>query len=108
MSARLFSGPTEGVGRLKIRMRRAKPVRVHGTRYIDGDSTLLLDKQVETLGKPNERRSWRIERWTVIVMARRSPMRRYPFTGDVIGNRLHLRPGSKGHKGRAMDLFAAR
>ena len=81
-----FSGSTQGIGRIKVMMRRAKPFQVKGTGHIDSDGALLLD----------QRRSWRIEPLGRDRYGGTLTKTTEPIIGDVIGNRLHLRLKFKG------------
>lgn len=89
-----FAGPTQGTGSLKIAFRAASAIRVHGTGRMEGSSTLVLDQTVESDGRPDEHRQWRIRRtatgYTGVLSDARGPVQI-----DVHGSRLHLRYRAK-------------
>ncbi len=84
-----FAGLTEGKGSLKIAFKAAQAIRVHGTGRMEGGSTLVLSQNVESDGKPNEQRQWRITRtaagYTGVLSDADGPVRI-----EVNGARLHL------------------
>ena len=85
-----FSGRTEGTGRLKIMMRPAHAVHVHGSGTTGADGRLTLTQRVEEDGKSATLRRWVIvpdgpDRYTGTLTGTTAPIR-----GVVTGNQLHL------------------
>ena len=85
-----FTGRTEGVGRLKIAMRAARPLAVHGTGTVAPDGTLVLTQTVEQAGAPPRRRAWRIRAVAPGRYAGTLTDAVGPVVGETHGNRLRL------------------
>ncbi len=88
--AAFFSGRTEGTGRLKVILRQARTVHVHGSGTIGASRELFLNQIVEQEGKPAARRTWSIsalgdDRYGGSLTGATAPIR-----GNVSGNCLHL------------------
>lgn len=87
---RFFVGRTEGAGTLKVVLKGAQAVRVHGSGRIEGD-TLVLDQVVERPEEKPERRQWRIKKLVSGGYTGTLSDAKGPIQGDVSGNRLHLK-----------------
>lgn len=87
---RFFDGHTEGRASLKIIMKAAHPVVVHGSGHLETDGTLVLDQSVADNGKPPTQRQWRIREVAPGRYAGTLSDAQGPVTGDVRGNMLHL------------------
>lgn len=98
-----FAGRTEGRATLKIVLGAARAVRVEGTGRVEPDGALVLDQVVTQKGKPATRRRWRIRRTGPFTYAGTLSDAVGPVTGEVAGNRLHLRFAMKG--GLATDQW---
>lgn len=85
-----FTGRTEGAGRLKIAMRAARPVAVHGSGAVDPDGTLVLTQLVEEGGGPPRRREWRVRRTAPGRYAGTLTDAIGPVAGVATGDRLRL------------------
>ena len=90
-----FSGRTEGKATLHIILKGAQPVRVEGEGHVAPDGTLVLVQRVRRGEKAPAIRTWRLHeagprRYTGTLTGAKGPV-----TGDVAGNRLHLRFTSK-------------
>ncbi len=86
-----FSGRTEGKATLHVIFKGAQPVRVEGNGHVEPDGTLVLVQQVTRGEKPPTMRTWHIRpagsgNYTGTLTDAKGPV-----TGDVAGNRLHLR-----------------
>lgn len=91
-----FTGHTEGTGRLKVMMRGAKAVDVHGYGRVAPDGAIVLTQIVERQGKGPARRQWHIReaspgRYTGTLTAAEGAI-----TGETIGGRLKLTYRMKG------------
>lgn len=91
-----FSGHTEGRGSLAVAMRDRKPTLVegHGTVTPDGGIDLAQDVR-QSDGKPTHR-TWHLRRIAPGRYVGTLSDAREPVTGEVEGNRLHLRFAMKG------------
>ncbi len=91
-----FAGRTEGEGRLRIALRHAKAVRVHGRGHSSPDGTLVLDQTVEPEGDKPTTRQWRLRqtapgRWQGTLSDAAGPV-----LATVQGNALHITFPMKG------------
>ena len=86
---RFFSGATEGVGRLKVVLRRGEPIRVEGRGRVEGD-VLILDQVVTRGNAAPKPRQWRIRRVAPGRYLGTLTDARGPVTGEGVGDRLHL------------------
>ncbi len=91
-----FNGRTEGRATLKVIMRQAKPVAVHGMGRMERDGTLVLDQIVEEGGKPPKKRQWRIRETTPDHYVGTLSDATGGVTGVTKGDRLVLRFTMKG------------
>lgn len=85
-----FAGHTEGRGRLKIVLRPARAVSVHGDGQRVGRETIALRQTVEDSGKPSKHREWRIREVAPGRYAGTLTDAIGPITGREIGGRLRL------------------
>jgi hypothetical protein len=90
-----FSGHTEGRGTLKKILSRPYATLVHGSGTMRG-ATLLLDQTVIQGHKPPKHREWHFSRVGPGRYAGTLSDAPSGFTGDVVGNRLHLAFTMKG------------
>ncbi len=86
-----FVGTTEGSGTVRIMMSGSHGMRDRSRGRIDAQGALLLEQIVEEEGKPARRRSWRLERSASGRITGSTSDARGPVTGEITGNRLHLR-----------------
>ncbi len=98
-----FAGHSEGSGTLKLIFSRARSVTVHGNGRLASDGTLILDQNVIDAAKAPKQREWRIRRVAADRYAGTLSDASGPVSGDVTGNRLHLRFTMKG--GLATDQW---
>lgn len=94
-----FTGYTEGAGDLKIALRPATAMQVHGHGSVDPDGTLVLDQRVEQHGKPTRNREWRIRRTGATRYTGTLTDAVGAVTGDTVGDRFHISYRMKGHLG---------
>lgn len=76
---RFFEGRTEGVGKLKIVLRKAHDVRFRGHGAIQLDGSIIFDQVVEREGERTERHRWHMRagagnRYTGTVSTARGPI----------------------------------
>lgn len=86
-----FVGRTEGVGTVRIMLRRGHAVRDHNRGRLDAHGALLLEQVIEEDGEPVRRRSWRLVRATGNRFTGTISDAVGPVTGEATGNVLHLR-----------------
>ena len=87
---RFFTGATEGRGRLKIALRRARAVSVHGNGRLAPDGAVVLDQRVEQAGQAPTRRRWRIREDRPGHYTGTLTDATGPVIGEARGDRLHL------------------
>lgn len=87
---RFFTGRTEGTGTLKVVLRRSESVRVRSMGRVE-DGILVLDQVIERSGAEPERRQWRIRKAAGGRLTGTVSDGDGPVSGDIAGNRLHLR-----------------
>lgn len=85
-----FAGATEGVGRLKVVLRRGRRIQVTGSGRME-DGVLVLDQVIAEEGKPVRTRQWRIRRDGPGRYAGTLTDARGPIAGQTRGDRLILR-----------------
>ena len=92
---RFFAGRTEGTGRLRIMLHRARAVRVHGmgTAVPDG---LALVQTVEREDRPAATRRWLLRRVAPGRYAGTLTDARGAVSAEADGNRLHIAYRTKG------------
>ena len=92
-----FTGRTEGEGALSVAMQqRPVTVRVRGNGRVDPDGTLVLDQRVREGSKPVKERQWRIRQVAPGQYAGTLSDADGPVSGELVGERLHLRFKMKG------------
>jgi hypothetical protein len=92
-----FTGRTEGEGTLSVAMQeRPVTVRVRGIGRVDPDGTLVLDQRVREGSKPVKERQWRIRQIAPGRYAGTLSDADGPVSGELVGERLHLRFKMKG------------
>ena len=91
-----FQGRTKGAGRLRVAMRHAHAVEVHGRGRLARDGALLLQQTLEEPGKPSRMRAWRIRRIAPGQYAGTLTDARGPVTGWASGDELRLRYKASG------------
>lgn len=91
-----FAGRTEGRATLKVILRGARAVRVHGVGTPQPDGSLLLDQTVEQESKPTTTRQWRLTRVAPGRYTGTLTDAIGPVTAETTGNRLHIRYRGKG------------
>lgn len=91
-----FAGHSRGAATLKIALRQPRAVTVasHGRRSADG--AILLDQTVTLAGQPATQRQWQLRRDGTGLIAGSLSDAAGPVSGEVTGNRLHLRFAMKG------------
>ncbi|MEO8250547.1 MAG: DUF3833 family protein [Burkholderiales bacterium] len=94
--AGFFSGRTHGQATLKILLSGSTPVQVVGEGTVEPDGTLVLVQRIERGSESPATRTWRIHpagdgRYGGTLTSAEGPV-----TGDVSGNRLHLRFTAEG------------
>ncbi|MFK3890279.1 DUF3833 family protein [Sphingomonas sp. NPDC079357] len=87
---RFFTGQTRGTARLKVILRKAKPVTVRGTGKMRADGTLVLDQMVTDGGGPPRARRWLLRETTSGHYAGTLSDARGPVIGEVSGTTLRL------------------
>ena len=85
-----FAGRTEGRGRLKVDLRPARAVVVHGRGRVERDGTLVLDQTVVEGTTPAIERRWTFRAAGLGRYAGTLSDAAGPVAGDVAGSRLHL------------------
>ena len=85
-----FTGRTEGVGRLKVVLRRGQPIRVEGRGRVEGEM-LILDQMVTQGSGAPKPRQWRIRRVGPGRYVGTLTDARGPVVGTAVDDRLHLR-----------------
>lgn len=90
-----FAGHSRGAATLRVLFRSAVPVAVESHGRIEGD-VLVLDQTIREGVKPARNRQWRIHRTGPGRYAGTLSDATSPISGDVEGNRLHLRFTMKG------------
>ncbi len=90
-----FSGRTRGEGILKIMLSRGREVRVDGTGHMAAGQ-LVLEQVVTEVGKAPKERQWRIREVSPGNYVGTLSDAVGAVTGDVAGDRLHLRFWMKG------------
>lgn len=91
-----FVGHTEGVGDMKIVMRPAYAMAVHGLGRVDADGAIVVDQRVEEDGKPPHQREWRLRLTAPGRYAGTLTDAAGPVAGEMIGGRLRLSFRMKG------------
>lgn len=91
-----FLGHTEGVGDMKVVMRPAFAMAVHGVGRLEADGTIVVDQLVEESGKRPHQREWRIRATGPGRYAGTLTDAVGPIVGEMVGGRLHLRFWMKG------------
>lgn len=85
-----FTGRTEGVGTLKILLRRAASVHVLGRGTPTPGGGIVLDQRVSRAGRPPSTRQWRLSPIAPGRYAGTLTDARGPVTADSVGGRLHI------------------
>lgn len=93
---RFFEGRTEGQARLKVIFRPAKSVHVQSRGRIQPDGTLVLVQDIAEEGKPRRTREWRMREVSPGRFSGTLSDAGGPVTGEVSGNRFHVRYPMKG------------
>jgi len=87
---RFFLGTTEGVGKLKIVLHKARATRTRSIGRIDRDGAIILDQTVEQEGEPIQRRQWLLRETAPGRLTGTITDAKGAVTGDIVGNVLHL------------------
>jgi len=90
-----FSGETRGEGNLKILMKPTASIRVETRGIPDGKGGAALDQKVYEAGKPVRIRRWALYPTSKSTLAG-TVTDAGPISGDLSGNRLHLKYMMKG------------
>ena len=103
--ARFFAGASHGEARLKILFRAPQRVAVDSIGRVGADGVLLLDQHIRQGDVPVRARRWRIRldgpgRYVGTLTDAEGPV-----TGEVAGNRLHLRFRARGGLDMEQWLF---
>lgn len=103
--ARFFAGASHGEARLKILFRAPQRVTVDSVGRVGADGVLLLDQHIRQGDAPVRERRWRIRpdgpgRYVGTLTDAEGPV-----TGEVAGNRLHLRFRARGGLDMEQWLF---
>ncbi|MEG3164683.1 DUF3833 family protein [Sphingomonas sp. PB2P19] len=91
-----FAGATEGRGSLKILTKHRQPVMVRGQGVVTPDGGIVLDQDVRRDGAAPTHRIWHLRRVAPDRYAGTLTDATGPVTGEVSGNRLHLRFATRG------------
>lgn len=90
-----FTGETRGDGMIKVMMKAPTPVRVETRGTPDGKGGMTLDQKVYETGKPVRARRWILYPTSKTTLAGTVTDGAGPITGDLSGNRLHLKYRTK-------------
>lgn len=85
-----FLGTTEGIGQLKIVLRKTRATRTVSVGRIERDGALVLDQTVEQEGAETRRRQWRLREVAPGRFSGTITDAQGEVTGVVAGDTLHL------------------
>ena len=93
---RFFAGRTQGTGSLKIVLHSRQATLVTGVGVADGDRSIVLDQEVRRGDDSPTHRTWHLQALGAGHYRGTLSDATGPVTGEVDGNRLHLRFAMKG------------
>lgn len=91
---KFFLGRSHGDAQLKVIMKDYQSVNVDSVGRIEGD-TMIIDQHIVVRGGETRDRQWRLRRDGPGKYSGTLSDARGPVTGEVSGNRLHIRYASK-------------
>jgi hypothetical protein len=98
-----FTGETRGAGTIKVMMKPPAAVRAETRGTPDGKGGMTLDQKVFEAGQPVRIRRWVLRPTSKTTLTGTVTDAAGPVTGNLSGNRLHLKYRMKG--GLAAELF---